>query len=63
MAQYHLYYLRNGQLVGADSIEARNDQDAARIGLDRCDGRVVEVWNAHMRVRVLGRPEAVGASA
>ena len=62
MAQYHLYYLRNGQLVGADSIEARSVKDAERIGLDRGDGRVVEIWNAHSRVRVLGRPEPVGAA-
>ena len=61
MAQYHLYYLRNGQLVGDDRIEARDDQDAERIGLDRGEGRVVEVWNDHTRVRVI-TPEAVGVS-
>ena len=61
MAQYHLYFLRDGQLVGGDRIEARDDQDAARIGLDRGEGRVVEVWNDHKRIRVIA-PEAVAAA-
>jgi hypothetical protein len=53
MQQYHLYYLRNGQLVGADHIEAVDDQEAERIAKERGDGRLVEVWNGHSRLRVI----------
>ena len=53
MAQYHLYYLRQGMLVGSADIEARDDNDAARIARDAGQGHVVEVWNDHERVRIL----------
>ena len=54
MAQYHLYYLRQGMLVGSGKIEAADDGEAARIARTQGgDGELVEVWNDHCRVRVV----------
>lgn len=53
MANYHLYYLSESQLVGWDHIDADGDGEAIRIARERGKGQVVEVWNAHKRVRVL----------
>jgi hypothetical protein len=53
MANYHLYYIRQNMLVGSDDIEAADDNDAARIAGELGSGEVVEVWNAHQRVRVV----------
>lgn len=73
MAIYHLYYLKGGQLVGSEDIEAASDNAAARIAEDRGRGDLVEVWNAQSRVRIVAtggaqdnRPlawEATGSSA
>ncbi|MEA3012941.1 MAG: hypothetical protein QOD42_1486 [Sphingomonadales bacterium] len=59
MASYHLYYLRDNRLIASDSIDAADDNAAARIARQRGDGQVVEVWNAHGRVRILApaRPQ------
>ena len=53
MATYHLYFLKRGLLVESEDIEAVSDNEAARIaeGKDRAD--LVEVWNAHSRVRIV----------
>ncbi len=53
MTHYHLYFLRGSELVGSNDIEAADDNDAARIARERGDGEVVEVWNAHARVRLV----------
>ena len=53
MAEYHLYFLRQGMLVGSTSIEAEDDNEAARIARDQGDGQFVEIWNDHRRVRVV----------
>lgn len=53
MARYHLYYLKEGMLVGSDAIDADDDRDAARLAKARADGRTVEVWDSSRRVRVI----------
>ena len=53
MARYHLYYLRQGMLVGSGDIEAADDHDAARIARSQGRGQTVEVWNDHERVRIV----------
>lgn len=53
MAEYHLYFLRQGMLVGSTNIEADDDSDAARIAREQGDGQLVEVWNDHRRVRIV----------
>jgi hypothetical protein len=53
MATYHLYYLRGGQLVGSEDIEAATDNDAARIAEDQGRGDIVEVWSSESRVRIV----------
>jgi len=58
MANYHLYYLRGGELIGAEDIEVASDDEAARAAEDRGRGDLVEVWNAESRVRIV-RPGGV----
>jgi hypothetical protein len=53
MVDYHLYFLRDNKLLGAEHIEAENDDEAARIATQRGTGDIVEVWNAQKRVRVI----------
>lgn len=53
MAIYHLYYLRGGQLVGSEDIEAASDNEAARIAEDQGRGDIVEVWSSESRVRIV----------
>lgn len=53
MAEYHLYFLRQGMLVGSTNIEADDDSDAVRIAREQGDGQLVEVWNDHRRVRIV----------
>ena len=53
MADYHLYFLKGGQLLGCENIEAGDDKEAARIAEDKGRGDIVEVWNAHSRVRIV----------
>ncbi len=53
MADYHLYFLKDGLLVGCEDIEAGNDNEAARIAEDKGRGDIVEVWNADSRVRIV----------
>jgi len=53
MARYHLYYIRQGMLVGSGNIEAADDSDAARMARELGSGQIVEVWNDHRRVRVV----------
>jgi hypothetical protein len=52
MARYHLYYLRDNLLLGSDNIEASDDWEAARIAKTQGRGELIEIWNAHKRVRV-----------
>ena len=53
MANYHFYYLRDNRLVGSDSIEAVDDDEAVRRAKQRGKGQAVEVWNDHNRIRVV----------
>lgn len=53
MAIYHLYYLKSGMLIGSDDIEAETDLHAADIAQTEGRGDLVEVWNAHSRVRIV----------
>ena len=59
MARYHLYFLRQGMLVGSHDIEAADDREAARIAREQGDGQVVEVWNAERRVRIIAPLKSV----
>lgn len=63
MARYHLYYLRDNQLVGADEIEAADDRDAEQIAMTRSGGKTVEIWNAHKRVNVVTTAAQPGPAA
>ena len=53
MARYHLYFMRQGMLVGSENIEAADDSEAAQIARAQGNGQLVEVWNDHQRVRVV----------
>ena len=59
VARYHLYFLRQGMLVGSGHIEAADDGEAARIAREQGGGQTVEVWNDHRRVRVIAPAERV----
>ena len=61
MARYHLYFLRQGMLVGSHDIDAADDREAARIAREQGDGQVVEVWSDHRRVRVVAPASAAPA--
>lgn len=60
MASYHLYYLRNGMVIGSDDIAAAGDDEAARIAEAQGRGDLVEIWNASTRIRIL-KPAAARA--
>jgi hypothetical protein len=62
MAGYHLYYLRNSQVIGSASIDAADDEDAVRVARECGEGQAVEIWNDHGRVRVVA-PASAGAAA
>lgn len=53
MAIYHLYYLKDGMLIGADDIDAAGDAEAARRAEDQGRGDIVEIWNASSRIRIV----------
>ena len=53
MANYHLYFLKGGLLVGSEDIEAASDNEAARIAEDKGRGDIVEVWDSDSRVRIV----------
>jgi hypothetical protein len=60
MAKYHLYFLKNRSVVGADDIEAASNLDAVRIAQDYARGQAVEVWNAHSLIQTIApSPEQV----
>ena len=59
MQRYHLYYLRDGKVVGSDDIDASDDQEAGEIAAARGNGRGVEIWNAYQRVRVIAPLQAM----
>ena len=61
MARYHLYFLRQGMLMGSHDIEAADDREAAQVAREQGDGQVVEVWNDHRRVRVVAPARAAPA--
>ncbi|WP_114953803.1 hypothetical protein [Sphingosinicella terrae] len=54
MAHYHLYYLRQGMLVGSSHIDANDDTEAVRMAREQGGSHIVEVWNEERRIRVLG---------
>ena len=58
MASYHLYYLRDNQVIGAERIEAADDNQAVQIAKRRGDGQAVEIWNAHRRIRIVAPARA-----
>lgn len=53
MGSYHLYYLRDNAVVGSDSIEAGDDDEAIRLAQECGEGQAVEVWNDHSRIRIV----------
>ena len=57
VARYHLYFLRQGMLVGSGHIEAADDGEAARIAREQGGGQTIEVWNDHRRVRIVAPAE------
>jgi len=62
MARYHLYFLRDNQVIGSDSIEAEDDDEAIRLARDHEEGHAVEVWNAHSRIRVIAPAQSAAPS-
>jgi hypothetical protein len=58
VASYHLYYLRDNQVIGAESIEAADDIEAVHIAKRRGAGQAVEIWNAHRRIRIVAPAKA-----
>jgi hypothetical protein len=58
VASYHLYYLRDNQVIGAESIEAPDDNQAVQMAKRRGDGQAVEIWNAHRRIRIVAPAKA-----
>ena len=62
MAIYHLYYLKDGMLIGSDDIEAESTIEAAALAEAQGRGDLVEVWDASSRVRLL-KPAAARAQA
>jgi hypothetical protein len=58
VASYHLYYLRNNAVVGSDSIDATDDDEAIRLAREHGEGQAVEVWNAHSRIRIVAPAKA-----
>ena len=61
MARYHLYFLRQGMLVGSSDIEAADDREATRIAREQGEGQLVEVWNDDRRVRIVAPARAASA--
>lgn len=53
MARFHLYFLRQGMLVGSESVDATDERDAARLAREHSDGRTVELWDATRRIRII----------
>jgi hypothetical protein len=53
MARYHLYYLRQGMLVGSGDIEAADENEAARLAGVADRTQTVEIWDDHQRLRVV----------
>jgi len=53
MARYHLYYLRQGMLVGSGDIEAADENEAARVAGMGDRTQTVEIWDDHQRLRVV----------
>ena len=53
MAKYHLYFLKDRSVVGADDIEAASNLDAVRMAQDYAFGQAVEVWNAHSLIQTI----------
>jgi hypothetical protein len=62
MGRYHLYFLRDSQVIGSDSIDARDDEEAIRLARDHGEGNAVEVWNAHSRIRVVAPAQPAPAA-
>lgn len=58
VVHYHLYYLRDNELIGGDNIEATDDEEAVRLAKERGEGQAIEIWNAHTRVRVVAPAKA-----
>jgi hypothetical protein len=63
VARYHLYFFENNMLLGDDRLEAADDAAAIRAAGAQGHGKVVEVWNAERRIRVLapGKGKAGGS--
>ena len=57
MARYHLYFLKQGMLVGSGNIEAADDAEATRLAREQGGGQTVEVWNDHRRIHVVAPAE------
>ncbi len=53
MAKYHLYFLKERCVIGAEDIEAPDNLAAIRIARRKADGRIVEVWNAHSLLKTV----------
>ena len=62
MPNYHLYFMLRGAPVGAKTIDAGDDAEAARIALALNHGDAVELWNDHRRLGIL-RPSRLGEQA
>jgi len=58
MADYHLYYIQEYQVLGAERISAADDEEALQVASQMGDGRSVEVWNDHSRIGVVEASKA-----
>ena len=63
MSRYRLFYLRDNLLVGAEDIEAADDQAAVRAAEAQGRGQRVEIWDGHKRVNVVAQGSAAGAAS
>ncbi len=50
---YRLYYLDrfSGHIDGVEELAAASDEDAIAAALDRSDGRAMELWHRHHKLR------------
>ncbi len=53
MPKYHLYFLKERCVIGAEDIEAPDNLAAIRVARHKSAGRVVEVWNAHSLLKTI----------
>lgn len=53
MKDYRLYYLDrfSGHIDGVDEFAAGSDDEALAVATERSDGRAMELWHRHHKLR------------